>query len=76
MEVQHNYLSQTAEELPALQEGSAAFYFANDHNQSFIIYRIKEGGLFESLVIQFSHQNITQGTQGPDAYRKMVYSLH
>lgn len=58
MKARHNYLSQIAENFQRLQTTislsaveSPVFYLANDHNQSFIIYRIKERGWFDSVVI-------------------------
>lgn len=57
MKVQHNYLSQIARNFQPGRaqvwnaEESSAFYLANDHNQSFIIYRIKGCRRFDSVVI-------------------------
>lgn len=59
MKVQHNYLSRITEnfqpcrpQLLCSAEESSVFYLANDRNQSFIIYRIKDWGCFDSVVIQ------------------------
>ncbi len=58
MKVQHNYLSQITKNFQPCRpqlvwstEESPVFYLANDHNQSFIIYRIKDWGWFDSVVI-------------------------
>lgn len=60
MKVRHNYLSQITKNFQPCRpqlvwsaEESPVFYLANDHNQSFIIYRIKDWGWFDSVVIQF-----------------------
>lgn len=75
MKVQHNYLSQITKNFQPLQttislsaEEGLAFYLANDHNQSFIIYRIKDWGLFDSVVIYSEKLFATQNNwQGADA---------
>lgn len=58
MKVRHNYLSHITKNLQPYRpqlvwsaEESSVFYLTNDRNQSFIIYRIKDWGWFDSVVI-------------------------
>lgn len=55
MKVRHNYLSQITKNLQTTislsAEESPVFCLANDHNQSFIIHRIKHWEWFDSVVI-------------------------